>query len=113
VTRYLAERPTITEADALFIDQSIDYFRACRANRGPEYARMRTANLIQDHLTDLQTGMRRPTLGFGSRALRQHWDEVAESHTDTANDIATLMRDGNWQDARCALAATLDAIEPF
>ena len=30
---------------------------------------------------------------------------------ETARDISSLMAAGNWQDARCALAATLDQIE--
>jgi hypothetical protein len=112
MTRYLAERPTLAEADELFIDQIVHWFDAYRASFGPSVAAERTAEMIEDRLTERATGYTKTNLRFGLRELRRHWEEVAVTYTDTANDIAALMKAGNWDDARCALAATLDAIEP-
>jgi hypothetical protein len=112
MTRYLAERPRLIEADERFIDTAAMYFHVLQDGYGPSYAAERTARLIEDRLTARQTGIGRPSAVFGDREMCRYWDGVAESHRDTANDIAALMKDGNLDDARCALAATLDAIEP-
>jgi hypothetical protein len=112
MSRYLAERPTVAESDARFFDTAAMYFHVLRDGYGGDYAAERTAVLIEDKLTERATGYTKDGIRFGTRELRRHWEEVAVTYTDAAVSIAALMASGNMDDARCALAATLDAIEP-
>jgi hypothetical protein len=113
MTGHTAERPALAKADDLAtINDEIFQRLHFERHTDPVNAAARAADFIAGRLAERVTGFRRPSPDFGTRALQDYWDEVADSYRDTAHDIVALMSAGNFQDARCALAATLDQIDP-